>query len=244
MFLHQMKTNTTFNNKLMKIKFLTTVAVVAVVGLASCGGGEAKLAGELAGTWKGNTAMVMKGKMDKPDKDGKHKPDKEDKHKGGDRDKAPRGDGGEMTCTPTLTFVKTDGTNGGTLNISADYTVSRGVETTSVTTPVKATVNGNVKASGTWTVKDDDEVIVTLDPSNTVVNIDTTSLALSYAKLTDAPQDSLNTIKGRVAANITDVIKPMIATRVQKMRKFDDVKITGNTMTLEAGHNKMTFTKQ
>ena len=219
MFLHQMKTNTTFNNKLMKIKFLTTVAVVAVVGLSSCGGGDAKLAGELAGTWKGNTAMVMKGKMDKPDKDGKHKPDKEDKHKGGDRDKAP-------------------------LNISADYTVSRGVETTSVTTPVKATVNGNVKASGTWTVKDDDEVIVTLDPSNTVVNIDTTSLALSYAKLTDAPQDSLNTIKGRVAANITDVIKPMIATRVQKMRKFDDVKITGNTMTLEAGHNKMTFTKQ
>ena len=93
-------------------------------------------------------------------------------------------------------------------------------------------------------MKDDDEVIVTLDPSNTVVNIDTTSLALSYAKLTDAPQDSLNTIKGRVAANITDVIKPMIATRVQKMRKFDDVKITGNTMTLEAGHNKMTFTKQ
>lgn len=236
MFLHQMKTNTTFNNKLMKIKFLTTVALVAVLGLSSCNGGDAKLAGELAGTWKGNTAMVMKDKMDKPDK--------EDKHKGGDRDKAPRGDGGEMTCTPTLTFVKTDGTNGGTLNISADYTVSRGVETTSITTPVKATVNGNVKASGTWTVKDDDEVIVTLDPSNTVVNIDTTSLALSYAKLTDAPQDSLNTIKGRVAANITDVIKPMIATRVQKMRKFDDVKITGNTMTLEAGHNKMTFTKQ
>lgn len=108
-----MKTNTTFNNKLMKIKFLTTVALVAVVGLSSCGGGDAKLAGELTGTWKGNTAMVMKGKMDKPDKDGKHKPDKEDKHKGGDRDKAPRGDGGEMTCTPTLTFVKTDGTNGG-----------------------------------------------------------------------------------------------------------------------------------
>lgn len=236
MFLHQMKLNTTFNNKLMKIKFLTTVALVAVLGLSSCGGRDAKLAGELAGTWKGNTTMMMKGKMDKPDKDGKHK--------AGDRDKAPRGDGGEMTCTPTLTFVKADGTNGGTINVSADYTISRGVESTASTTPVKATVNGNVKASGTWTVKDGDEIMVNLDPSTAVVNVDTTSLALSYAKLTDAPQDSLNTIKGRVAANITDVIKPMIAARIQKMRKFDDVRITGNTMTLEAGHNKMTFTKQ
>lgn len=244
MFLFEINVKMTLNNKLMKIKFLTAVVLSALVSLTSCNGGDAKLAGELAGTWKGNTAMVMKEKMDKLDKDSKHKPDKADKHKGDDRDKAPRGDIGEMTCTPTLSFVRTDGTNGGTLSIAADYTVSRGVETSSITTPVKATVNGNVKASGTWTVKDDDEIIVTLDPSKTVVNVDTASLALNYAKLTDAPQDSLNTIKGRVAANISDVIKPMVAARVQKMRKFDDVKITGNTMTFEAGHNKMTFTKQ
>lgn len=228
----------------MKIKFLTAVALVAVLGLSSCGGSDAKLAGELAGTWKGNTTMMMKGKMDKPDKDGKHKAGKDDKNKGGDRDMGHGADGAEMTCTPTLTFVKADGTNGGTINVSADYTISRGVESTATTTPVKATVNGNVKASGTWTVKDGDEIMVNLDPSTAVVNVDTTSLALSYAKLTDAPQDSLNTIKGRVAANITDVIKPMLAARIQKMRKFDDVRITGNTMTLEAGHNKMTFTKQ
>lgn len=28
------------------------------------------------------------------------------------------------------------------------------------------------------------------------------------------------------------------------MRKLDDVEIIGNTMTLETGHNKMTFTRQ
>lgn len=103
--------------------------------------------------------------------------------------------------------------------------------------------SGNVSASGTWTVKDGDEIIVNLDPSKTIVNVDTASLVLSYARLTDAPVDSLNTIKQRVAANIPDVIKPMLAGKIQKLRKFDDVKITGNAMTLEAGHNKMTFTK-
>lgn len=220
----------------MKIKLLMAAALSAAIGLTSCNGGDAKLAGELAGSWKGTPTQMMKGKKDKPDKDDRHKDEK--------RDKARHEDGGEMTCTPTLTFLKTDGINGGTINISADYSVSRGVETVATSTPVKATVNGNVSASGSWTVKDGDEIVVNLDPTKTVVNVDTASLALTYAKLTDAPQDSLNAIRTRVAANIADVIKPMLTAKVQKMRKFDDVKITGNTMTLEAGHNKITFTKQ
>lgn len=187
---------------------------------------------------------MSKGKPDKPGKEDRKESERLDKHRGGDRDKSGHDDGGDMSCTPTLTFVKTDGTNGGTINIAADYTVTKGVESVTTDAPVKAIVNGNVSASGTWTVKDGDEIIVNLDPSKTIVNVDTASLVLNYARLTDAPIDSLNTIKERVAANIPDAIKPMLAGKVQKMRKFDDVKITGNTMTLEAGHNKMSFTKQ
>lgn len=220
----------------MKTKLLMAAAVAAVLGLASCTSEDAKLAGELAGTWKGSTTQVMKCKKDKPDKDYKHSD--------GDRNKPGTPCGGEMTCTPTLTFDRTSGTNGGTLTISADYTVSRCVESATTATPVKASVNGTVSASGTWTVEDGDEVLVTLDPTKTVVDVDTTSLALSYANLTDAPQDSLATIKDRVASNITDVVKPMIAGKVQKMHKFDDVKVVGTTLTLEAGHNKLTLTKQ
>lgn len=159
-------------------------------------------------------------------------------------DRTDRGDVEEMTCTPTLTFVRTDGINGGTINLSADYTVAKGVETVATNVPVKATVNGNVSASGTWTVKDGDEIVLNLDPSKTVVSVDTASMVLTYARLTDAPQDSLNTIRQRVAANLANVIQPMVAGKVQKMHKFDDVKITGTTMTLEAGHNNLTFTKQ
>ena len=147
-----------------------------------------------------------------------------------------------MTCTPTITFVRTDGTNGGTLTVSADYTVTKGIQTASAAAPVKASVNGTVSASGTWTVKDGDEVLVVLDPSKTVVDVDVNSI--SYAKLTDAPKTALDSIKGSVASNIADVIKPMIAAKVQKMHKFDDVKVTGNTMTLKAGHNRIAFTKQ
>lgn len=86
--------------------------------------------------------------------------------------------------------------------------------------------------------------MITIDSSKTVVDVDTASMALSYARLTDASKDSINMMKGRVASNITEIIKPMIAGRVQKMRKLDDVRITGNTMTLEAGHNRITFSRQ
>lgn len=230
--------------KIMKIKLLIAPALAVVIGLASCNGGDSKLAGELVGTWKGSATEMSKSKPDKPDKEGKHKSDKDDMRKEGDRNRPGRGDGGDMTCTPTLTFVRTDGTNGGTIKIVADYTVTKGVESVTTDIPVKATVNGNVSASGTWTVKEGDEIIVNFDPSKTIVNVDTASLALSYARLTDAPVDSLNTIKQRVAPNIPDVIKPMLAGKIQKLRKFDDVKITGNAMTLEMGHNKITFTKQ
>ena len=47
-----------------------------------------------------------------------------------------------------------------------------------------------------------------------------------------------------MAENIADVIKPMIAAKVQKVHKFDDVKVTGNTMTLDAGHTRVSFTRQ
>lgn len=220
----------------MKTKSMMVAAISAALCLSSCNGKDSKLAGELEGTWKGSTTCMMKDKKEKSDKDRRHGD--------GDRDKPGHSDGNGMTCTPTLTFVKTDGINGGTLDISADYTVSKDVESAATTTPVMASVNGSVKASGTWTVKDGDEVIITIDPSKTVVDVDTASMALSYARLTDAPQDSLNMMKGRVASNIAEIIKPMIAGRVQKMRKLDDVRITGNTMTLEAGHNRITFSRQ
>lgn len=220
----------------MKSKLLMAAALCAVVGLTSCTSRDAKLAGELTGTWKGNTTEMMKGKKDKPDND--------DMRRGDDRSGAHRGDGGEMTCTPTLTFARTDGTNGGTLSISGDYTVSKGVESVTTTAPVKATVNGTISATGTWMVKEGDEIVVTLDPAKTVIDVDTASLSLAYARLTDAPQDSLTTLKDKIAGSVAGVVKPMIAAKVQKVHKFDDVRITGNTMTLEAGHNKLTFTKQ
>ena len=77
-----------------------------------------------------------------------------------------------------------------------------------------------------------------------MVDVDTTSVSLNYAQLTDAPKDSLASMRSRVISNIPDVVKPMLEARVMKMRKLDDIKITGNLMTLEAGHTLISFTQR
>ncbi|MBD5370225.1 MAG: hypothetical protein HDR80_03640 [Bacteroides sp.] len=218
------------------MKFLLPAALVAVLGLASCSA-DSKLANELEGTWKGSTVSMTPGKAPRPD----------DRHKGHD-DMHRHPDGkpefSAMSCTPTLTFVKTDGGVGGTIDITAEYTITQGVESVAKTTPVNATFSGTVNASGTWTVHDGDEVKLTMNPAKTVVNVDPTSLTLAYASITDAPQEFLDSLKVKVAANLETAVRPMLGARVERMHEFDDVKVTGNTMTLEAGPHKLSFTKQ
>ena len=223
----------------MKTKLLLGVAIIAALGLSSCDDAS-KMAGKITGTWQGEKIS-----MDKSGKPGEHKDikdgDKKDRKDGHDRMAQV-----EMTCVPTLTFTRDASTNGGNVTISAAYTVSQGVATTeSVSLPVKATVSGTATAQGTWAAKDDDDIIVTLDPTKTSVTVDPSTLALSYAVLTDSPASQLDSIKSGVAANIETQVKGMIEGRISKLRKFDDIKfINDNTMKLEVCHRKVTFTKK
>lgn len=204
----------------MKIQFLMATALAAVLGLSSCGK-DAKLADDLAGTWKSAPTAMM--------------PDDDDHH---------GRETGEMLCTPTFTFERTDIKNGGTINISADYTVTKNVTATATPVPVKATASGTISATGTWRVEDGDEVKLAIDASKTVVNVDTSTVTLSYAQVTDASVDSLAAMKPNVASAIADILTPMLTAKVNRLHEFDDVKITGDNLTLEVADNRLTLTRQ
>lgn len=226
----------------MKAKFLLGVAMVAALGLSSCDDAS-RLAGKIAGTWQGEAiSMDKNGKADThKDKKNHHDGDRKNHHEGQDQPVPV-----EMTCTPTLTFTRNASTNGGDLSITADYTVSQGVVTTeAMDSPVKATVSGTATAAGTWTAKDDDEIIVTLNPAMTSVTVNPSTLELNYAVLTDSPASQLDSIKSSVAANVDVQVKSIVEQRISKLRKFDDIKfIDDNTMKLEIGHRKVTFIKK
>ena len=145
----------------MNIKILTATALAAVLGLTSCSK-DAKLADDLAGTWKSAPTAMM------PD----------------------------------------------------------------VVAPTTCRREGG------------DDVKLTIDASKTVVNVDTSSLTLSYAQVTDASADSLAAMKPNVASAIADILTPMLTARVNKLHEFDDVKVTGDNLTLEANDNRLTLTRQ
>ena len=93
-------------------------------------------------------------------------------------------------------------------------------------------------------MEDGDDVKLTIDASKTVVNVDTSSLTLSYAQVTDASADSLAAMKPNVASAIADILTPMLTARVNKLHEFDDVKVTGANLTFEANDNRLTLTRQ
>lgn len=224
----------------MKPNFIIGIAALATIGITACDE-SSKLAGDVAGTWnapKTEIAIVQK--------EHKEKPDKDEKDRKGHRPGVKPEMNPVMSCSPTITFVRTQGTNGGTLSISGAYEITQGVNVTdtAVAVPVKATVSGTVAASGSWQAKDDDEISVTLDASKTSVAVDPASLALSYGALTDAPAGGLDSLKENVAKNIAATVTPMLQRQIGRLHKFDDVKVAGNTMTMEIGKTKLNFSKE
>ncbi len=223
----------------MKAKFLIGIAALATIGFTACDK-SAKLAGDVEGTWTAQkTEMFF-------EKGHKEKPYNEGRDQKGHRPDGKQGMRPTMEYAPTITFTRTQGTNGGTLTISANYEVTQGVNVidTVLTVPVKASVGGTVTAAGTWQAKDDDEISVILDASKTSVTVNPSSLTLNYATLTDAPASGLETLKKNVANNIASTVTPMIQHHIGQIRKFDDVKVVGNTMTMEIGKTKLKFSRK
>lgn len=213
----------------MKAKLFLGMAAAALLALTACDN-SSKLADNVVGTWVGTPTQ-----MTKPHKEGKgHKDD------GAKPDKAMA----QVTCTPILTFTKTDGTNGGDITIEGNYTIDQQLQSAALAVPLKATISGAAKAQGTWKATDDDDIEVTIDSSLTEVAMDTASVNVQFAQLTDIPADQLIPIKEMISENVASTATDIIKARIAKVKKLDDVKIVDNTLKLELGHTDLTLTKQ
>lgn len=211
----------------MKGRLITAAVFSGILSLTSCNGSDSLTIQEIIGTWKGVTA-----EMAQTNKGMKHK------------ETASAVDEIQFNCTPIIKFSRTDGTRGGIIDISADYSVTQGVATLEGRIPVNATIDGTLSATGTWIVDDEDDIKLMLDPSKTKVDVDTASLSLAYARLTDASDDSLKAMRQRVLPNVSEIVGSMVKHKINGLKEFEDVTVTDNIMTLEVGKNMLTFTKQ
>lgn len=213
----------------MRSRLILGLAVVAAVGLSACDD-AAKLAENMQGTWVGEPTSMMPAKPDKH-------------HKGAPGQMVPDT---EMTCSPTITFKLEQGTKGGTVNIDATYTVSQSVVTSIDTiAPIKATVSGTATVTGKWVAKDDDDIVLTLDPSKIDVSINPSTLKIDYAVLTDCPVSKLEGIEANVSANIEPQVKELFRQRLSQIRELEDIKfVNPSTVKMEIGKTKLLLNKK
>lgn len=216
-----------------KLVYLALGALVSAGIVSSCSE-DARLASKIEGVWSGNVTALVKGDHHK-----------EDHHKGKPAD-APHPMGAKInSIAPSFTFSPDASVkNGGKLNFSGVYSVSQPVSAQSVDVPFDATADVKVTASGTWTAKDDDEIIVMIDASSVSTTVDPASVTLGYAVLTDKPVSELESLKAQIMPNINTAFAAEVSKRVTSMHKLDDIKIKDKTMTLEIGDTDFVLNKQ
>lgn len=151
--------------------------------------------------------------------------------------------GTTVWMAPNLEFHRDLSKEGGTLDFSAEFKITREVESETLKTPVLATAHLNATATATWTALDDDEVSVTFDPKTITVTLDPANVELSFAHVTDRSDKELEELKERVGESLEKRLTSQVSEILLEIKEFDDVEAIGSTLTFEIGDRDFSFTK-
>ncbi len=193
---------------------LLTVSAVVV----SCSNSEARFAKEIPGVWQGTPEMFV--------------------------------DNSASTATiiDTFDFAPVVETPNSTL--TGNVTVTGMVSTTTQLVgdsafiePLTLTVSAHTTISGTWTVTDDDEITLALDPSSLTVDVDPDAVLANDSSL-PLGSPAIDSIKPAACKNIEQSIRAALTARYTSMRKFDDVKVKGQLLKYEFNNQDFTLTRQ
>lgn len=192
---------------------LLTVSTVAV----SCSSGEARLAKEIPGVWQGTPEIFS----DAP-----------------------------YTATIVDVYDITPASGTGDSALTGDITITGMVNTTTQIVgdsafiePLRLSVSARTGISGTWTVIDDDEIALSLDPRTLTVDVDPDAVLANDTPLPLGSSD-IDSLRPAVCRNIEQNIRTALTTRYTGLRKLDDVKIKGKLLKYEIGHEDFVLTKQ
>lgn len=111
--------------------------------------------------------------------------------------------------------------------------------------PLSLTAAALSTISGTWTVTDDDEISIALDPKTLSVAVDPDAIKANGNIIgTNGGTTTVDSLKPDVAANLTMGLQRSLAIRYAKLRQMDDVKIKGNLMKFEIGETDYVLTRE
>ncbi len=195
------------------------MSAIVALGLSSCDE-NARLAKELHGTWAGTPENVT--------------------------------DNTAITATLIETYSFTDaaqtmskGAYGGDISITGMISCSTQILADStIIEPVTLTASAVSTINGTWTVIDDDEIAVSLNPQTLVVTMDPEAVSVANNVVTNNDNPSIEKLRPGITVTLRDGIKHTLSMRYASIRQLDDIKIKGPLLKFEIGKNDYVFTRQ
>ncbi|MDE6581954.1 MAG: hypothetical protein K2K47_05455 [Duncaniella sp.] len=202
----------------MKIRtILTGAAVVLGLTMVSCESAT-RLAKDVDGTWTGGVERIP-------------------------------GEALNSDVFSTYTFkydAGNDKSAGGDIVINATLSAnySDNVVIGDVPSSVVMTVAGTSSVSGTWTAVDDDEIVITLNPSTLVVNLDPDAQTLTTT-VPGMTSEGIDTLKPHLLSMIKDRMAYDLRIKYSSPIRMDDVKVKdGKTLAYEVDDVDYTLTAE
>lgn len=184
----------------------------------SCSNSEARFAKEIPGTWQGTPETFS--------------------------------DNSAITATIIDTYEFLPAAMTANETLSGSVTVTGMVNTTTqivgdsaLIEPLGLSASARTSISGTWTVVDDDEIALSLDPQSLVVEVDPDAVVANNNPLA-LSSPAVDSIRPDLCKTIEHGIRVALTARYASMRHMDDVKVKGALLKYEYNHEDFVLTKQ
>ncbi|MDE6495071.1 MAG: hypothetical protein K2L30_02400 [Duncaniella sp.] len=110
--------------------------------------------------------------------------------------------------------------------------------------PVSISAAATTSIQGTWTVIDDDEIALVLDPKSLQVKVDPEAVTVSNDIFTDQNIPQVDSLRREVTANIAAQLRRDAEMHYMSVRQLDDVKIKGPILKFEISDIEYVLTRQ
>ena len=132
----------------------------------------------------------------------------------------------------------------GTITMTAIITVENTMQfNESVVTPLTITATGTATITGTYQVRDHDDILVGLDATSLSVSVDPDAVQLNYNILSEDSAPMVEKLKPGAAVLATQQINRAAQNAFANITEIEDIHIKNNTMRCEIGDLDIAFSR-
>lgn len=132
----------------------------------------------------------------------------------------------------------------GTITMTAIITVENTMQfNESVVTPLTITATGTATITGTYQVRDHDDILVGLDATSLSVSVDPDAVQLNYNILSEDSAPMVEKLKPGAAVLATQQINRAAQNAFANITEIEDIHIKNNTMRCEISDRDIAFSR-